>query len=107
METLRISGNISRDAVIRAIKDKDYYCFGIACDKGKDKTTQFYSVNLRKLGDKNLCQYLAKGAIIDVEGEPSYETYEGKVQVTVWASRYSILRFPLKKDDLPEDNSAY
>lgn len=107
METLRISGNISRDAVVRTIKDKDYYCFGLACERGKDKTL-FYSVNLRKFGDKDMSQYLKKGAVLDVEGEPSYEVYEGKAQVTLWGTRHSILKFAQKKDDdLPPDNEAF
>lgn len=105
METLRISGNISRDAEIRTISQKDYYSFGIACDRGKDKTN-FYKVNLRKYGDKDLCQYLKKGAIVDVEGDPSYEVYNDKPQVTVWVTKFSILQFP-KKDDLPGDDENF
>lgn len=102
MQKITLIGNISRDNEIRAIAGKDYNCFNIACDNGKDKEATFYRIQARTFGQNGIARFLVKGAKVAVVGRPTYDVYNDKAQVTVWADDVEMVKFAA--DDLPAGN---
>jgi single-strand DNA-binding protein len=80
MLTVTASGNITRDAQLRAAGDTQVCSFGLACNrkvKGEDVTVFLDCSVFGQRGEK-LNQHLTKGKKVFVTGELSTRVHEGK-----------------------------
>lgn len=80
MLTVTASGNITRDAQLRAAGDTQVCSFGLACNrkvKGEDVTVFLDCSVFGKRGE-SLNQHLTKGKKVFVTGELSTRVHEGK-----------------------------
>lgn len=81
MSTLICTGRLGRDAELRTTQDGTKVCsFSIADDIGfgDKKTTQWISCALFGKRAEGLSGFLTKGSLVEVVGNPSVHTYEGK-----------------------------
>lgn len=84
MATLIVTGRVGRDAEIRSLQDgTKVLSFSIADDigYGEKKKTQWISAAMFDKSGKRaeaLAPYVTKGSVVEVVGEPSVNSYEGK-----------------------------
>jgi single-strand DNA-binding protein len=81
MATFTATGRVGRDAEVRTIQSGDKVAsFSIAYDTGfgDKKVTHWIDCALWGKRGEALAQYLTKGTLVEVSGEPTVKTYESK-----------------------------
>lgn len=75
-----ITGNLTRDAEIKKISEKDVLSFSVACNAGFGKNEQTHFFDCSKWGGgTGLGAYMGKGSTVTVIGRFSENEYKGKV----------------------------
>jgi single-strand DNA-binding protein len=79
MNSLTVSGGITRDAEIKYLQNGDAVCsFSVADSEGRDKPTIFWSCSLFNKRAEALAQYITKGSKVTVVGRVTERTYIDK-----------------------------
>lgn len=79
MNSLTITGNLTRDAELRSLKDGTaVLSFAVADNQGKDKTAIFWNCALFGKRAESLHQYLTKGQQVTVVGTVSEREWTDK-----------------------------
>jgi single-strand DNA-binding protein len=81
MSTIICTGRLGRDGELRTTQSETkVLSFSVADDigYGENKRTQWLDCALFGKRAEALAQYLTKGTIVEIVGEPSIRTYEGK-----------------------------
>jgi single-strand DNA-binding protein len=79
MNSLTISGNLTRDAEVKYLQNGDAVCsFSVADSEGRDKPTIFWNCSLFGKRAEGLSQYLTKGNKVTVVGRVSERSYTDK-----------------------------
>ena len=85
-----ICGNLARDCESRQINGKEYTCFSVAVESGKDSTTW---VRVNYYGTGKVRELLRKGAKVLCTGRLAIGVYESKPDVTLWADNVEIVKY--------------
>lgn len=79
MNSITITGNITRDAEVRYIPSGDAVAsFSVADNQGKDKKAIFWNCSLFGKRAESLAQYLTKGQAVTVVGTISEREFTDK-----------------------------
>ena len=79
MNSITITGNITRDAETRYLPDGTAVAaFGVADNQGKDKSAIFWNCSLFGKRAESLAQYLTKGQAVTVVGTISEREFTDK-----------------------------
>lgn len=79
MNSLTVSGNITRDSEVRFLADgSSVASFSIADNQGKDKDAIFWNCSLFGKRAESLNQYLTKGASVTVVGSIQQDKFNDK-----------------------------
>lgn len=79
MNSITITGNITRDAEVRHIPSGDAVAsFSVADNQGKDKKAIFWNCSLFGKRAESLAQYLTKGQAVTVVGTISEREFTDK-----------------------------
>lgn len=79
MNSITITGNITRDAEVRHIPSGDAVAsFSVADNQGKDKQAIFWNCSLFGKRAESLAQYLTKGQAVTVVGTISEREFTDK-----------------------------
>lgn len=79
MNSISISGNVGKDAELRAIPSGESVCqFSVADSQGKDKPTIWWRCSLWGKRADTLSQYLLKGQQVTVIGQVTEREYTDK-----------------------------
>lgn len=79
MNSITITGNITRDAEVRYIPSGDAVAsFSVADNQGKDKRAIFWNCSLFGKRAESLAQYLTKGQAVTVVGTISEREFTDK-----------------------------
>ena len=79
MNSITITGNLTRDAELRSLNDGTaVLSFAVADNQGKDKTAIFWSCSLFGRRAESLAQYLTKGQQVTVIGTVSEREWSDK-----------------------------
>ncbi len=80
MATLVATGRLGQNAEIRTVGQNKVLSFSIAVDQGygEKKTTMWVDCAMWGSRGEKLHQYMTKGTVVEVAGEPSIRTYEAK-----------------------------
>lgn len=79
MNSITITGNLTRDAELRSLNDGTaVLSFAVADNQGKDKTAIFWSCSLFGRRAESLQQYLTKGQQVTVIGTVSEREWTDK-----------------------------
>ena len=86
MKQITITGNIGKDAVVRATQAGDKVTsWSVAVEErnGQDKRSIWFDCNLWGNRGEKLAQYLTKGSKVSVSGKLSTREHEGKTYLTI------------------------
>lgn len=79
MNSITITGNLTRDAELRSLNDGTaVLSFAVADNQGKDKTAIFWNASLFGSRAESLAQYLTKGQQVTVIGTVSEREFTDK-----------------------------
>lgn len=79
MNSLTISGSVTRDAELKHLQNGDAVCsFSVADSEGRDKPTIFWNCSLFNKRGESLAQYITKGSKVTVVGRVSERSYTDK-----------------------------
>jgi single-strand DNA-binding protein len=93
MKQITITGNIGKDAVIRATQAGDKVTsWSVAVEErnGQEKRSIWFDCNWWGRRGESLAQYLTKGGKVSVAGELSTREHEGKTYLTVNVDRVTL-----------------
>jgi hypothetical protein len=88
MIKLEIIGNIGQDAKSVNVNGKAYWRVSVAHQLKQDVTLW---VNCMIPDRGKGIEHLMKGAMVCVQGYPTFEIYDGKINVTIWAESKCVL----------------
>ena len=84
MNVICITGNLGKDAELKAMQDgTPVLKFSVADSQGRDKPAIWWSADLFGKRAETLAQYLKKGQQVTVTGTLSEREYEGKKYQTI------------------------
>ena len=84
MNVICITGNLGKDAELKAMQDgTPVLKFSVADSQGRDKPTIWWSADLFGKRAESLAPYLLKGQQVTVTGTLSEREYEGKKYQTI------------------------
>ena len=79
MNTICLTGRLTRDPELRALPDVTPLCFlRLAVDGGRDRDPVYIDVTTFGAGAEACARYLAKGRYVEVEGRLRYNEWEAK-----------------------------
>lgn len=92
MQIITISGKIGRDAETRQTGSNEVTSFTMAVDQGygERKQTNWFRVSVWGKKGSGASPYLLKGGVVTVVGELEVGEYEGKTQLNVRASDFTL-----------------
>lgn len=92
MQQITISGRIGKDAETRDTQGGTVTSFNVAVDQGfgDRKTTNWFRVSAWGKKGAGAAPYLLKGGVVTVVGELEFGEYEGKQQLNVRASDFTL-----------------
>lgn len=92
MQQITISGRIGKDAETRDTQVGTVTSFNVAVDQGfgDRKSTNWFRVSAWGKKGAGAAPYLLKGGVVTVVGELEFGEYEGKQQLNVRASDFTL-----------------
>lgn len=92
MQQITISGRIGKDAETRDTQGGTVTSFNVAVDQGfgDRKSTNWFRVSAWGKKGAGAAPYLLKGGVVTVVGELEFSEYEGKQQLNVRASDFTL-----------------
>lgn len=92
MQQVTISGRIGKDAETRDTHGGTVTSFNVAVDQGygERKSTNWFRVSAWGKKGAGAAPYLLKGGVVTVVGELEFSEYEGKQQLNVRASDFTL-----------------
>ena len=94
MNSLAITGNLGKDAVVREAGNSKVCSFGVAIKSGYGDREQTIWIDCSLFGKRaegGLVQYLVKGQTVAIQGEMGTREYNGKTYVTCNVAQITLV----------------